>query len=183
MKDDFDEELATRFNSLVQIYKELTKFLDLNLGIMDTHPGRKAWEKIQREMSKDKRNFEWCQSANYIADIAFGTSDELGYYLVVEINDGKEKVTSVKLTTRKDIDGFETILDPIEFSEIVCHHMLTPLKDRKVLCMEKDRDLADFQLKYWYFLVSQGIHLAMVIPFPEKMSTEMKDLLALLIES
>ena len=173
--DDFNEELAARFNSLVQVYDGLTKFLHLDDDILHNHPGRKAWKEMQKGYSEDKRNFKWFRSANFIADVAFGTSEKLGYYLVVEIKAGDEKVTSVQLTTREDIDGFETALDPIEFSELVCHHILTPLEHKEVLCRKEDSVLADFQLKYWYFLMSQGLHSAMVIPFMEKMLIELKD--------
>lgn len=158
-----------KINKLLALYVKTLALLKTGEGSkhLESHPSGIAWKKLQEKYASDKRGFDWFQSANNIADVAFGINLYLGCYLVSEINSGKVRVSNLQLAT-KNFDGFKRVMRPEDIVFKMLDHILVPFKNNTE-CLPQDKDMADFNLKYWFIFCSEMLVGSLMVPHLERM--------------
>lgn len=152
-----------KYVRLIILYGKLIGFLTKEFDVLKKHPSYSAWRKFQKKYASDKRNFIWFQSANNIADCAFGTHPDFGCYFVSEVNSGKDRVSSLQLTNRKGVEGFQKVNTPGDMIFSILDHILVPCRN-DVTCLPTNKNMADFNLKSWFIFSTDILLQGFVAP-------------------
>ncbi|MAP23838.1 MAG: hypothetical protein CL582_23150 [Alteromonadaceae bacterium] len=160
MNNEDEIEENNQLFELMMIYLILTlkfKGIDFNL---EKHPAFEGWRALQEKKASDKRGFVWYQSSNLISDLAFGFHEDQILYAALEVTAGEETLLIKGLTFEgcdNPPEGFELIprrKGPMEIISFALDNMAVPNT-----CSTKSKNMADFNVKSWFLMCSQFIHL------------------------